>query len=193
MTTTVITPATELPITLAAAKDALHEDTADKDADITDWINGIAAYVMHYTGRALTYEGARVTLDEFPNREGGGDGAIRLDGPPVVSVQSVKYLDVDGTLQTLDPQDYLVDLVSEPAYVVPAPGKTWPTEYDRINAVTVDYTRGYSADATGIPAGITLYIKAKLREQFDPASRVERDTVQSSFIDHLLDPYVMYG
>lgn len=193
MSIRIITPAAALAVSLEEAKISLREDGTDKDALITAWIKGITGYVKFYTRRALIYETVELTLDEFPNRDGGGSGVISLDGPPTVSVQSIVYLDADGQSQTLDPQDYFVDAISEPGYVVVASGKEWPVELDRINCLTVTFTRGYSADSSGIPEGIKLYILAKLSEQFDPAARVEKDTVQSSFIDHLLDEFKVYG
>lgn len=185
MTARLISPPAALPVTLEAAKNNLGIDGAAMDGMVTAWVAGIVAHVEHQTGRALVQQGWRVTLDGF-------SAAIRL-GSPTISVESVKYLDADGAQQTLDPADYLLDLVSEPAYIVPAPGKAWPSTAGRINAVTVDYTCGYGPDDSTIPAGIKLFILAKLREQFDPAVRLERDTVQSSFLDRLLDPFRVYA
>jgi uncharacterized phiE125 gp8 family phage protein len=186
MTTRLITPPAALPVTLAAAKKNLKIDGTDQDDEVSDWVRGIASHVEHYTGRALIAQQWRVTLDRFPD-------AINLEKSPIVSVEGVQFLDADGVLQTLDPADYIVDAVSEPGYVVPGRGKAWPATYREINAVSVDYTCGYGASPAAIPAGIKLYILAKLREQFDPAVRMERDTVQSSFIDSQLDPFKVYA
>lgn len=71
-------------------------------------------------------------------------------------------------------------------------GKAWPTTCDRINAVNVDVVAGYGETEASIPKGIKLYILARLVEQYDPAIRVEKDTVQSSFLDGLLDRYKVY-
>jgi uncharacterized phiE125 gp8 family phage protein len=193
MTTKLVTPPAALAVSLEDAKLSLREDGSDKDALIIAWIKGITAYVEHYTGRALIHRQMRVTLDAFPTTCAGGSGAIAFDHPPTASVDSIRFLDLGGTLQTLDPQDYLADLVSEPGYAVVATSKAWPATLDRINAVTADYTAGYSADSSGIPEGVKLFILAKLVEQFDVAARLEKDTVQSSFLDRLLDPYRMYG
>jgi uncharacterized phiE125 gp8 family phage protein len=186
MTARLIMPPAALPITLDSAKKNLKIDGTDQDDVVSDWVRGIVAYVEFCTQRALINQRWRVTLDKFP-------GAIRLDKPPTVSVNEVQFLDASGVRQTLDPADYLVDAVSEPGYVVPGRGKAWPTTYPEINAVTVDYTCGYGTGPEAVPAGIKLYILAKLREQFDPAVRVERDTVQSSFIDGQLDQFKVYG
>ncbi len=193
MTTKIVTPPTEMPVTLEDAKLSLSMDSDAKDVIVTKWIKGITAYAEHYMQRAIINRPMRVTLDAFPVSESGGAGVIFLDFPPIVSVDEIRFLDEGMVWQILDPQDYEVDLTSEPGCVVPAPGKAWPITFDKIEAVECDYTAGYGPDSTTVPDGIWLYISTRLTEQFDPAVRVEKDTVQSAFIDHLLDPYKVYG
>jgi uncharacterized phiE125 gp8 family phage protein len=75
--------------------------------------------------------------------------AAPLNGDP-----TVQYYDGDGNLQTVDPSIYLVDVVSEPARLVLAPGKVWPViQPRRASAVPVTYPVGF-ADASKIPAEI---------------------------------------
>ena len=186
MTARQITPPASLAVTLEAARANLRVDGGDMDALITGWIEGITATAEHELGRALITQGWRVTLDAFP-------AAIRLEMPPAALVRSVKYIDAAGVLQTMDIADYVLDAVSEPGYVVPAPGKAWPATAPRVNAVMVDYTCGYGDTAASTPANVRLYILAKLVEQFDPATRMERDTVQSNFVGRLLDACRVYA
>ena len=184
MPTRLITPPAALPVSLAEAKLNLRIDGNEQDSLIEAWIHGITAHAEHLTGRSFVNQTWRVTLDEFPD-------AIELPVP--VSSVTIKFLDEAGVEQTLDPADYLVDSASEPGYAVPNVGKAWPTTYDRINAVNVDVVAGYGSSESDIPKGIKLYILAKLVEQYDPAIKAEKDTVQSSFIDRLLDPYKVYA
>lgn len=184
MPTRLITPHAALPVSLAEAKLNLRIDGNEQDTMIEAWLHGITAHAEHVTGRSFINQTWRVTLDAFPD-------AIELPVP--VSSVTVKFLDEAGIEQTLDPADYLVDSASEPGYAVPNVGKAWPTTYDRINAVNVDVVAGYGATEASVPNGIKLYILAKLVEQYDPAIKAEKDTVQSSFIDRLLDPYKVYA
>lgn len=185
MPTRLITPPAALAVSLEEAKANLRIDTSDQDALITAWISGITANAEHITGLSFINQTWRVTLDEFPD-------AVVLP-PPVSSVVSVKYLDSDGVEQTLDPADYLVDSVSQPGYVVPAHGKAWPDTYNQINAVNVEVVSGFGTADSDVLSGIKLYILAKLTEQFDPSIRLEKDTVQASFLDRLLDRYRVYS
>ena len=184
MPTRLITPPAALPVSLAEAKLNLRIDGNEQDTMIEAWLHGITAHAEHVTGRSFINQTWRVTLDAFPD-------AIELPVP--VSSVTVKYLDESGVENTLDPADYLVDSASEPGYAVPNIGKSWPTTYDRINAVNVDVVAGYGATEASVPNGIKLYILAKLVEQYDPAIKAEKDTVQSSFVDRLLDPYKVYA
>lgn len=62
---------------------------------------------------------------------------------PLQSVQAVKYVDVNGVTQTLSPSLYYVDLVKH--RVVIKPSSTVPaTSTDQPNAVSVEYTSGFS-------------------------------------------------
>lgn len=181
MTTKLVTPPAALPVPLAAAISKARADGADMDAEVELEVRGIAGQVEHETGRALIEQVRSVTVDRFSE-------AIKLPGAPLMAVVSVKYLDPDGVQRTLDPQDYLVDAVSEPGFVVPAPGCAWPPTADRINAVEVLYRCGYGADHTAVPAPIQSYILGRLE-----AIYAQGESRSAKFLDGLLDAFRVYG
>ena len=185
MTYQLITQNAVLEVSLVDAKAQLGIDGTELDATVTAWIKGVVAYAEHQTGRVILNQTWRTILDTFPD-------AIRLPFAPCSSVTSVKYLDSAGVEQTLDPLDYELSTENQAAWVVPAYGKTWPATFDKINAVKVDAVFGYGALITDVPSDYKLFILAKLREQFDSATRMQENTVQSSFIDHLLDGKKVY-
>lgn len=82
--------------------------------------------------------------------------AILLPIAGVQSVDFVKYLDTNQTLQTLDPTLYTLDQVSEmrPARLLPAYGKSWPAHATFVNAVQVQFVTGYGNTAADVPASI---------------------------------------
>jgi uncharacterized phiE125 gp8 family phage protein len=160
MTTTLVTPSEELPVTVEEAKDNLGVIGTDDDAQIRMLIAGIVEETESYLGRSIINKTWRVTLDAFPD-------AIELANPPISSVSSVQYYDTDGVLQTLHPDDYYVDRVMLPGYVVPSVGKRWPSTQCRLNAVMVEYIAGYGETSASVPADIRAYISAKLKEEFD--------------------------
>ena len=184
MSATLLTAPTGLPVTLAEAKDDLRIDDASQDAVVTAWLAGITDYTEHRLGRALLTQTWRVWADVFPD-------AFMVPRPPAASVTAIRYFDSANVQQTINPADFTLDAAKLPGWIVPAAGKAWPATYDRINACWADVICGYGT-ADDVPAAIKLFIRAKLREQFDPAVRPEKDTVQSSFLDRLLDPYMIW-
>lgn len=64
------------------------------------------------------------------------------------SVSSVKYLDTDGTENTVTATDYIVDIESDPGRVVLGYNKSWPTEelYPS-NPIRIEFTCGYGTHA----------------------------------------------
>ncbi len=189
MTARLVTAPTVPAVDLADVKRNLRIDSDDTsfDANLADWIAGVVAHAEHYTGRALMSQAWRVALDAFPD-------VIDLPVAPVLSVATVKYYDSDGVLQTLASTEYTVDTETAPGRIVPAPTKSWPsTQTGRINAVLVDLTAGYGTTSASTPAGFKLYLLAKIAEQFDPNARGERVTVQSTYIDMMLDPFKIWS
>ncbi len=182
-----ITPASALAITLEAAKKNMRIDGSALDGVLEAWLRGVIKHAENFTQRAFVEQTWRLTLDRFPCSD-----AIRLDRSPLIGVEFIKFYDEADALQILDPADYLVDPESEPGFVVPAAGKTWPATSKRINAVLIHFKCGYGSTGESTPEDIKLYILAKLAEQFDPAAKPDKGTVQSSFIDGLLQHYRIY-
>lgn len=175
-----IKPPEELAVSIAAARLAARVDGTDLDGEIETAIQSITDDVEHLTGRAIVFQTWRVTLDHFPAK-------VKLPAPPVSRVLRIKYFDPAGVEQTMDPDDYLVDAVSEPGYVMPAPGRAWPATLARINAVNVEVKCGYGEDDTSTPSGIKGYILAKVQEKFAPAG-----TPESPHLIRGLDRYKVY-
>lgn len=181
MTARLITPPAALAVALVDARVAARVDGTDLDGEIEIAVQAITEEVEHLIGRAIVFQTWRVTLDSFPS-------AVMLPAPPVAEVISIKYLDADGAERTLDPQDYQLDAVSEPGYVVPAPGRAWPATLNTINAVKVEVKCGYGADQASTPSGIKGYILARVQEKFAPAG-----TPESPHLVRGLDRYKVYA
>lgn len=180
MTERLITGPVAMAVSMQAARAAARINGADLDEMIESQVRTITEELEHLTGRAVIEQTWRVSLDAFPE-------AVQLPKPPVASVSSVKFFDLDGIERTLDPQDYMVDAASEPGYIVPAPGRAWPATANRINAVVVDVVCGYGPTGESVPAAIKGYILAKVQEHFAPAG-----TPQSPNLARLLDRSKVY-
>lgn len=159
----VVTAATEGPVTRDQAKVHCRVDTGADDTYIDALIAAATTYAERFTRRTLVSQTLELRLDSWPH-------VIELP-PPVTSVASVKYVDLDGVEQTLSASLYDVDTYSSPARVVPAYGETWPTARATNNAIVVQFVAGY-ASGSAVPAEIrqaVLLMVAHWYENREPA------------------------
>jgi len=181
MSARLILPPTELPVPLAAAITKARANGAGMDAEIALEVQGIAGEVEHELQRALVEQTWAVTMTAFPP-------FIPLHmAAPLIAIDHVQFYDVDGELQTLDPQDYVVPKGSGRARVIPAPGHRWPDTAVRADAVDVQYRCGFGVDHTAVPAPIQSYILGRIEAIYSTESRTAR------FLDGLLDRFKVYG
>jgi uncharacterized phiE125 gp8 family phage protein len=184
---TITPPATE-PVSLAEARLHLKVDTTDDDTLISALISAVREQAEHRTGRALITQTLELVLDGFPED-------IELPKPPALAITSISYYDSNGALQVLDSADYSLDSDSEPAWLVPAYGLSWPATYNMPNAVRVRYTAGYGA-ASDVPTAYKAWILAALSTMYNIREQIviERGalmTIPRNFADGLLDPYLI--
>jgi uncharacterized phiE125 gp8 family phage protein len=136
------------PLTLEEVKEHLRVDYTEADSLISAYIEAATSHVEgehSFTGRALVTQTWELVIDHFPSHE------IKIPLPPLQSIDSIKYDDSAGDEQTLAADQYYVDDVSEPAWVVPIVGG-WPTAVlDAINAVRIRFTCGYPATVDSPP------------------------------------------
>lgn len=207
------------PVSLIEAKAHLRVDVTDDDGYISALIVAARQAAETITRRALITQSWAVTLDQFPApgqnvgsanwygpQWGNSPGpltTLRADGRtgfeiflshcPLISVDSITYTDSDGNTQTLAASAYKVDLVSEPARIVPAYGTTWPATRNEINAVTVTYTCGYGAAGTNVPQAIKSWMLVRIGAMYENREEVltgrSMSAVDLPFADALLADY----
>jgi uncharacterized phiE125 gp8 family phage protein len=177
-------PAAE-PVTLAEALAHLREvaDGGENDAVITRLITVARAACEEHTERTLITTPWVLKLDAFTD-------AIELHHPPIIAVTAVRYKDTEGAEQTIDSADYVLDSASEPGWLVPAPGTSWPaTQTGAVNTVTIEYTAGYGATAAAVPAPLKHWILCAIQHMHD-----ERGwDVPDDFARGLIRPFRLLG
>jgi uncharacterized phiE125 gp8 family phage protein len=161
------TAATSTPMSRQDVKDHLRLDTTDDD-NLVDRLTTAATHKIETdTGRALFTQTWTIYMDDWPrvnSRSRGAHTHGRLDykdaiivtRPPLSSVSSIKYKDVDGTQQTLAASQYQVDTNSEPGRIMLEPGSSgWPAlETGRIAPIEIEFICGYgSTQWSGSTAG----------------------------------------
>lgn len=155
----------EEPVSLADVKTYLRIDGTDFDALLTNLIKAAREYCEAFQNRAYITQTLELVLDEFP------DMPLHLPRPPLQSVVSVKYTDVNGVETVWDPSNYLVDPVSEPGRIAFAYGKSWPNvTLQPVNGVKIQFTAGYGA-ASSIPENVKQAIMIFVAHRFENPDR----------------------
>lgn len=137
-------PASE-PVTTSEAKTNSVVTATGDDAFIATKITQAREYLEQITGRALITQTYEFYLDKFPRY-------ITLPKPPLQSVTSVTYIDVDGVEQTLATSVYTVDTDNTEGLIYEAYNQDWPSIRYVDKAVKVTFVAGYGNTATSVPS-----------------------------------------
>lgn len=172
-----LTDPAEEPISNAEFKELAREASSDYDATVLPMhLAEAREHIIETTGRVAVNQTFRLTLDTFPLC------GIVVERVPLVSVESIDYYDLADDPQTLVVgTDVRVVTSKTPGQIVLLPDKLWPaTHADR--EVTIDFTAGYGADATGVPIryklAVAMYAKEKFRD-WPEMSKVTRDAIDA--------------
>lgn len=135
-----VTPPTAEPLTAAEVKARLNIGSEVQDTAIDAFIKAARQTLDGWNGwlgRALVKQTWKMILDErFPCEQ------ISIPLPPLIAVDSVKYIDQNGIQQTMDPSRYQ-RLDGEPGSIVPAYNLSWPSTRRQLGAVEVQFTCGF--------------------------------------------------
>lgn len=142
------TAPTVLPVTLTEVKDHLRITHDTQDDLLTIYLKAAIEEVEAHTGLTLaqtTFYGYTESIGE----------EVEIKKYPLSSVASVKYYDSDGVQQTMNVANYRLDSISIPPKVII---EDVPSVYYRSDAVTIEFTAGYSSIPDGIKAAILLQV-----------------------------------
>ena len=129
------------PISLTEAKLHLRIDHEDEDTLLSNLITLARQEIERLTGLCLAEQSWMLTFDRWPGRE------IRLPVWPVVMVDEIGYVDVDGDSYIIDASNYVLDQFSRPARIMMATNYSWPSvELWPVNGVQIMLTSGYNPD-----------------------------------------------
>ncbi len=173
-------------LTTQEAKDHLHETlvSVSNDTYIDALVKSATLKAENFLQRKLITQTWTYYADNFPL-----DGyTIEIPFGKIQSLTSVKYYDSNGTLTTIDPSQYQVDLSGELSRVVPAVDLfSWPsTQAYKINAVEIEFVCGYGAASTNVPADIVEAIKFMVADWY---TNREDESKISRVAENMLWPY----
>jgi len=158
-------PAIE-PVSVADLMAHSRIDNAAEGSYLAGLITASRQWIEQYLGRQLITATWTMKLDEFP----AGDD-LELPRPPLLTVASVKYYDVNRALQTVDASSYYVHTFAgpeaAPGMLERIQGFAWPTAYDGDGAVEIAFTAGYGATANLVPLQIRQAIMIHAAELYE--------------------------
>lgn len=143
----VVTAPTLEPVTVADVKINAGITHDDDDVWLSRRIVSARQLAEVFLKRTFVETSWRLTLDALPSQ-------FYLPRPTLRSVTTFKYLDTDGTQQTLDSSNYTVDIYTEPGRITPAYNVTWPLYRQHTNCIEIIYKAGYGTTAASVPQGI---------------------------------------
>lgn len=146
-------------ITVAQAKTHLRITHSDDDTYIEALTLAATEWCEEFQRRVYVQRQVVDQFDEFTD-------VIRPRWSPLISVDSLKYIDTNGVLQTIDAADYDVGTYKEPGRITPAFSKSWPATRGIINAVTLTYQAGY-ANRASIPTEMKHAVKIMVKFLYD--------------------------
>jgi uncharacterized phiE125 gp8 family phage protein len=146
---------------LAGVKLHARIDGTDSDTDITKKIKAAIAYCETYTGLDFTASSYKEIFPAFPHYHHNEHHhhKITLSRAPLKSITSLKYYDAANVEQTLSTSDYyLLNPSNQPAWLEPV--NYFPATYPRPDAVSVEYTTGYTTLPPQFLHAVDLYVGA---------------------------------
>lgn len=183
-----VTPADPV-VTKDDAKLHLRVDHTDDDAYISSLIGVATTAAAERLERTLGLRTWDYRLDSEDVRCGFD---LRLPGPPLVEVISVKYTDADGLEHTHPPENYRVFGIGAPqgGGLRLKSGGVWPSLQTGPEAVTIRYRAGYEEVPEAIKQAILLMIGDLYASR---GEKIRSEMVEEPTIKALLAPYRMWG
>ena len=157
------------PVSVEDLKLHARIDSGFEDSKLQSYLTAARVMLEKDTRRAFCSQTVVVSMDFLPTY-------IVLPVAPVQSITSITYYDSLNVQQTLASTEYESDLYAEPALIRPAFGKTWPTTYERFNAVELTAVVGYGA-ASAVPEDAKQAIRMLAAHWYENAETVIVGTI----------------
>ena len=127
--------------------------------------------------------------DEFP-RGAKFQNCLNLTIGNASAVESFKYYDEAGVIQTWSASNYILDTYSKSGRICTAANVDYPTiDTDRINAIVIRYTSGFGSSASTVPDAIKHAIM--LQASYLYSNREDKAHTMSTLSEYLLNAYVV--
>lgn len=139
-------------VSLEETKRRLRVEHSEDDALITALV---AAATEHFDGWSGVL-GRALGTQSWRQDYCGFSACMRLPLAPAASVTSVVYFDAENAAQTLDDSTYVLLADAIGPFVRLKPDQTWPSSYDRPDAVSITFVAGTASIAEPIRTAIIM-------------------------------------
>lgn len=168
-----ITPSAAL-VTLAEIKRHVRAaDFCDDDDYLTSLVETAQRHIdgsEGWLGRAIGEQQWELRLDSFPCGHQYGE-RLYIPLPPLKSVDTVEYVDVDGQTQSIsDFREFGVGSAIGRGFILPEYDTNWPETRCEPEAVRVTFTAGFASVPTQIKHAIMLIVGAWYENREDATS-----------------------
>ena len=179
-----VTPPVDYPVTITGARDFLQVTDTTDDHTINMLIGSAVEYCEGYMQQALMPRTIVESYRTWP--------CNFLRWNPVLEVVDVKYYDEDNVLQTYDAANYEIDHRDAIAYVRLRTDVTFPTVYDRADAIQITYRAGYEPYGS-IPASLYHAVLLELRHAYDFRTNEKLDSSPYRIAsERLMNNHIVY-
>jgi uncharacterized phiE125 gp8 family phage protein len=156
----------------------IESSVDDIDPLLAVYLASAREFAEARTGRALMTQTWYLKLDDFPL----WDAPIWIPRPPLQSVTAVTYVDGFGTTQTWPSSQYIVSAPAGPnaqfGRIAPGANFSYPATEDRIEAVTVEFVCGWTAEDL-VPGKIKAAILQLAAHQYEHREPIVIGTISS--------------
>lgn len=178
-------PATPV-ITTADLKAIMKVEHTDDDTYIGELVKSATEYCQKYCRRQFINTTFQANLDEWPDSD-----RIYLDYPPLVSVQSIQYVDTSGNTQTWSSANYSTITKAHKGFVY---STSRPSHKTQPHAISINYTAGYGTAATSVPSDIITAVSKLATHHYVNREAVVIGTITGDLafsVHALLDQHVV--
>lgn len=192
--TVIVTQPSIEPLTLAQAKAHLRVDFSTDDDLITAMITSARIECENEVDQKFIQTEIDFYLDVFPYyidfdtiqtpSQRINACTITLPFSPIISVESVKYYDLSGTLQTFSSTLYN-SATGTPGRVSPACLQIWPIAQERLDAVVIRALVGHGTAASSVPECVRSAIKLRIGDLYENRESIELNWTARRILDPL--------
>lgn len=190
MTVVVVTSPAQPVIERALVKAHLRVDHDDDDTLIDAYLAAATGHIdgpEGWLGRCLGQQTLELTLhgDAWPRC----GATLALPCGPILSVDSVTYIDPAGAEQTIGPGSGIYTLLAGGLLAL-AYGQSWPATRSQADGIVITYTAGYAVLPKAIEAAILLMTGDLYANRETVVTGVTAAAVpMSATVSNLLSPF----